>query len=105
MGRDDDSRRPRSLGTADDRAEVVRVGDLVEACQQGTIGGGQLPAVGVLVGLAPGEHALVIARAGGLTELALGLDLNSRAVEVGQPGLRLHGALGRPQLEHFSPAA
>src|SRR6185436_12634721 len=69
--RNDDARRPRSLCAADHRAEIARVGDLVEAGEERALRRGELPAVGVLVGLAPGEYALVVTSSRGFAQLAL----------------------------------
>ena len=103
--RDDDSCRSRSFGAADDGAEVARVGHLVETCKQRELGGCKLPPVRVLVRLAPREHALVIAGACCFAELAFRLGLQPRAFDFLQPGLRLHGALRRPELEDLARAA
>ena len=73
--RNDDAGRSRSFCAADDGAEIARVGDLVEAGEERSLRRGELPAVGVLVGLAPGEHALVVTRPRRFAQLALGLDL------------------------------
>ena len=81
MCRDDDPGRPRSLRAADDRAEIARIGDLVEARDERAFVRGELPAVGVLVGLTPREHALVVARASCFAELALRLYLQTRAFD------------------------
>ena len=80
MSRDDDAGRARSLGAPDHRAEVARVGDLVEAGEQRPLDGCELVRIGVAIRLAPGEHALVVARLGRLADLAIGLDVDARAV-------------------------
>ncbi len=54
-----------------DGAEVVRVGDLVEADDKRRPAPDELPGVRVAEGLAEGDDALVVARAGGLVQAAL----------------------------------
>jgi hypothetical protein len=56
----------RTLGAADDRAQVVRIGDLVEADEQGTLALREVVGVRVVERLAPGDDALMVASAGGL---------------------------------------
>src|SRR5204862_4072626 len=56
-------------------------------------------------GLAPGQHALVVAGACRLRQLALELDLQPRRLELAQPRLTAHGALRRPELQHLAPTA
>ena len=103
--RDDDARRARAFGAPADRAEVPRIAHLVETGEQRPVGRGQLVGVGVLVRLAPREHALVVARAGGLGDVLLELHLDARLRRLAQPGLALDRALGRPELEHLALAA
>ena len=99
----DDSRRARSLRAPDDRAQVVRVGDLVEADEQRTLLARQRVGVRVPERLAPGDDTLMVARAGSVAEQPLRLDLRSRA-GVEPRNLR-RGALGRPHLEQLARAA
>ena len=102
--RDDDARRSRALGAPAHGAEVPRVAHLVETGEERAVGRGELVGVGVLVGLAPREHALVVARAGGLGDVPLELHVHARLSRLAQPGLALDRALGRPELEHLAPA-
>ena len=78
MGGNDDAGRSRALRAPADRPEVARVAHLVETGEERPVGRGQLVGVRVLVGLAPGEHALVVARAGGLGDVLLELHLHAR---------------------------
>ena len=101
----DDAARAGSLGAADHGAEVARVADLVEAGEERRRARGELERVGVAERLAPGDDALMVARAGRLGEVALELRLHARPLDVAQPGLAAHRALARPQLEHLARAA
>src|SRR5581483_4178731 len=101
MRRHHDARRPRALGAAADGAEVARVADLIEAGEQRSLALGELIRVRVLVWLAPGEHALVVARPRLLGDVALELRLDTRPLELAQPRLGLDRTLGRPQLQHL----
>src|SRR5437763_15841967 len=99
MGGDDDSGRSGALRAAADRPEVARVADLVEKGEERALDSGELVRVGVAVRLAPGEHALVVAGAGGLGQVAFELDLDAglrRLAEprLAEPRLRLDGPLG-----------
>src|SRR5581483_2901476 len=96
-----DPRRPRALRAAADGAEVARIADLVEAGEQRSLALGELIRVRVLVWLAPGEHALVVARPRLLGDVALELRLDTRPLELAQPRLGLDRTLGRPQLQHL----
>ena len=51
------------------------------------------------------DDALVVASAGGVGQLALGLDLDARPAVLAQPLLGVQRALGRPQLEHLARSA
>src|SRR2546421_899256 len=110
VGGHDDPGRSGALRAAADRPQVARVADLVETGEERTLDGGELVRVGVAVRLAPGEHALVVAGAGGLRQVALELDLNpglGRLAEprLAEPRLRPDGPLGPPELEHLAIAA
>src|SRR5207244_9316244 len=61
--------------------------------------------VGAVVRLSPGEHALLVARPGGLAQRAFELALHARSFELTEPRLRLDRPFGRPQLEHLPPPA
>ena len=86
-------------------AEVPWVGHLVETDDQRALFCGKLPGVAVFVRLAPGDDALMIARPGRVVQLALQPELDARALDVPQPRLGSDRTLGRPELEHLSPAA
>ena len=103
MGGNDHAGRAGALRAAADRAEVARVGDLVEHREQRPLGRGELVGVGVAVGLDARDDALVVARAGELAQLALGCEAGACA--SGEPRLRRDRALGREQLEHLAPSA
>src|SRR5437588_12190724 len=105
VGGHDDPGRSGTLRAAADRAQVARVADLVETGEERTLDGGELVRVGVAVRLAPGEHALVVAGAGGLRQVALELDLNPGLGRLAEPRLRLDGPLGRSELDHLASAA
>ena len=105
MGGHDDAGRSRAFGAPAHRAEVPRIAHLVETGEERAVGRGQLVGVRVLVGLAPGEHSLVVARAGRLGDVPLELDVHARLNRLAQPGLALDRPLGRPELEHLAPAA
>src|SRR5712691_560064 len=105
MRRHDDARRPRPLRAADHGAEVARVAHLVEAREERTLRRRELVGVRVLERLAPGEHALMVARARALADVLVELDLHPWLLGLAQPGLGLHRTLGRPELEHLTRAA
>ena len=54
-----------------------------------------------MIGLDPGDDALVVAGPRQLREIPLGTLLR---LGLGQPGLGPDGPLGRPELEHLAPA-
>src|SRR5207248_8913931 len=105
VGRHDHPGPTRSIDAADDGAEIARIRDLVEAREQRSLGGRELPAVGVAVRLTPRDHALVVTRTRGFAQLALELRVEARPIEVAQPRLGFERALGRPELEHLAPPA
>ncbi len=98
MRGDDDSARARPLGAADDGAEVLWVGDLVETDEQWHVAAGQLVGVRVPERVAPGEHALVVPRARSLRELPLGPDVMARRML--DPRNRRGRPFGGPDLVH-----
>ena len=100
MRRDDDAGRARTLGAARDRPEVVRIGHLVEADEQWTLSRRELVGIGVAKWLAPGDDPLVVAGAGCLAQLPLGLDVRARSGV--EPRSLSCGALGDPDLEHLA---
>src|SRR5205085_12454445 len=75
---------------------------LVEAGEERTFHSGELVRVRVAVRLAEGEHALVVARARRLGQLALRLDVRS---DLAERRLGLERALGDPQLQHLARPA
>ena len=101
---DDDARRAGPLGAAADRAEVVRVGHLVEADDQRPLAGGELPGVGVAVGLAEGDDALVVARPRLGGQRRLRPDLHPEPLDLAQPRLGAERALGDEELEDLRGA-
>src|SRR4051794_16722573 len=103
--RDDDARRARPVRAADDRAEIARVSHLVETYEQWTVDRRKLPAVGVLVGLTPREHALMVARAGRVAQLTFELRVHPGPLELAEPGLGLLRTVCRPYLEHLAAPA
>ncbi len=66
---------------------------------------GELPRIRVLVRLAPGDDALVIARSCGVVQLTLELHLHTRTIDLTQPRLNLQRSLRRPDLEHLAAAS
>ena len=70
---DHDPGRAGHLGRAADRAEVVRVLDLVEGDDQGVRVGEQRARIGVGIGIDLGDDALVVGRAGQPLELRRGV--------------------------------
>ena len=103
MSREDDACRARPLRASNDRAQVVRVGDLVEADEKGRSRRCQRVGVRVPKRLAPGDDPLVVARAGGIAQQPLLLHLRSRARV--EPGDLRSRALRRPHLEQLARAA
>ena len=101
---DDDPVRARTFGATDDRAQVVRVGDLVEADHERPLALDQRVRVGVAVRLAEGDDALVIARVRRVAQAPLGDDLQPEPGHLPQPRLRREGALGDEQLEDLALA-
>ena len=95
--------RARAFGTTRHGAEVARIGDLVEAGDERSLAGDELVRVRVAIRLAPGHDSLVVACPGRVRELALGLDLQPRAVP--EPRLRGGCAFARPELEHLAAPA
>ena len=95
----------RALRAPTDGAEVLRIGDAVQADEQRLWPLGELVGVGVPVGLAEGDDALVFARARELRELALGSNLHAQGLQVAQPRFRAQGPLARVQLENRTRAA
>ena len=98
--RQHDAGRAGAFGAPAHRPEVARVGDLVEADEERPVGRSQLVRVRVAVGLAAGDEALVLARAGELGQLPLRADLHAPPVQPRLPG----GARRREHLEHLAPA-
>ena len=99
----DDAGRAGALRAPADRAEVARVGDLVEHGEQRPLARGELVRVGVAVRLDPRDDALVVARAGELAQLAL-----ERGAAASPPRATPPTATARSvaqQLEHLAPAA
>src|SRR2546429_7435422 len=94
VGGHDDPGRSGALRAAADRPQVARVADLVETGEERTLDGGELVRVGVAVRLAPGEHAPVVAGAGGLPPGPPELDPNPGVGRPPQP--RPPGAPLRP---------
>src|SRR5207302_11427223 len=102
VGGQHDARRAGTLRAAADRAEVAWVADLVEAGDERALPRRELVRVGIAVGLAPGEDALVVARPGGVVQVALELDLDARLARLAEPPLGLDGPIARPELEHLA---
>ena len=82
----------------------MRVGDLVEAGDQGALHLRELVCVGVAVRLAEGDDPLVVSRPRGLVQPSLGHDLHTKALHLAQPWLRGESSLGDEQLEDRAPA-
>ena len=78
--RHDDARRPRSFGAPDHGAQVARIRDLIEAGEKRALDRCELVRIGVAIGLAPRDHALVVARLGRFADLAVRLDVDARDV-------------------------
>ena len=91
--------RPGPLGAANDRAEIVRVGDLVEAHQQWALADDELVGIGITVGLAEGDDALVLRRACSFVQPSLGDDLKPEAGDIPETRLGGERALGDEELE------
>src|SRR5438105_8813856 len=100
----DDAGRARRLGAPADRAEIARVGDLVETDDERLRRGRQLKGIGVAVRLAQREYALMIGGTGCGGQVALGLDLHARAA-VAEPWLGAERPLAGPELEHLASPA
>jgi hypothetical protein len=100
--RQDDAGRARAFRSPDDCAEVVRVGDLVEANEERRVAAGELPGVGIPERRGPRDEPLVVARPRRLAQNPLRLDLRARTVR--EPRARARGPLGRPDLEHVTRA-
>jgi hypothetical protein len=100
--RHDDARRSRSLGAPRDRAQVVRIGDLVEAYEERRLRTRERPGIRIAERLAPGDEPLVIARPGGLAQHPLGLHLQPRSLV--EPRACRCSAFRRPDLEHLARA-
>ena len=105
VGREHEARRSRTFRAAADGAEVVRIGDAVEADKQRLRALRELVGVGVPVGLAEGDDTLVIACSRELCQLSLGSDPHARRALVAEPGLGAQSPLARMQLEHATRAA
>src|SRR5207237_8211156 len=110
VGGHDDPGRSGALRAAADRPQVARVTDLVETGEERALDGGELVRVGVTVRLAPGEHALVVAGAGGLGQVALELDLDAglrRLADprLAEPRIRFDGPLAAAELEELPIAS
>jgi hypothetical protein len=84
---DDNARRSGALGAATDRAQVVRVGHLVEASDQRPLAGNELEGVCVAVRLAECYDPLVIAGAGRSGQRRLRPNLEAQPLDLAQPGL------------------
>ena len=103
VSRHDHPGRAGACRTADDSAEVPRIRDLVEAADERSLDGRELPRVAVRIRLAPGDDALVVGRPCRLGELALLMD--AHAWPLAEPVEGRDGALARPHLEHLSTTA
>ena len=78
MRRHDDARRACSFGAPDHGAEVARVRDLIEAGEEWALDRRELVSIRIAIGLAPRDHALVVARLGRFADLAVRLDVDAR---------------------------
>ena len=105
MCRHDHAGRAGPFRAAGDRAEVAGVGDAVEADEQRARLPRQLEGVAISIRLDASDDALVVASTGGVGQLALGLDLDTRPAVLAQPLLGVQRALGRPELEHLARPA
>ena len=106
MRRHDHAGRPRSLGSAADGAEVVRIGDPVEADEERTRLSRELEGIRVPVWLAKSQHALVVASPGLLGQVPIGLGLGpDPRTWLLEPWLGGQGTLGHPELAHLAWAA
>ncbi len=103
MLRHDDAAGARSLRAPADRAEVVRIGDAVEADEERPLTAGELPGVGVRVRLAEGDDSLVVPGARRRGQRSLGAYLDTQARSLLQPRLRGERALRDEQLERLAP--
>ena len=99
---DDDAAGAGPLGAAADGAEVVRVGDLVEADDERPLAPCDLVRVRIAIRLAERDDALVVHRPGGLVETPLGNHLEAEAGHVPKPRLRLEGPLRDEELEELA---
>ena len=105
VGRNDHAGRAGSLGAAGDGTQVAGIGDPVETDEQRACLPRELERIRVPVRLDASDNALVVAGAGCVGQLALGLDVNTGAAVLSQPLLGGHRALGRPELQHLPRAA
>src|SRR6188472_765666 len=83
---------------SDHRAEVPRVGHLVEAAEKGPIDARELPGVCIGIRLTPCDDTLMVGRSRGLRELAF--PLRARSWPFLQPVERRCGPLAGPDLQH-----
>src|SRR5439155_24951446 len=97
----DDARRAGPFGAPADRAEIVRVGDLVEAGEQRPLALGQRIRVRVPIRVAKRDNSLVVPRGRGLGEPALPDDLEPETPLLAQPRFGGERAFADEQLEHL----
>ena len=103
--RDDHAGRACSFCAARHRAQVARIGDAIETDEQRARLPRELEGVRISIRLDARDDALVITSAGGVGQLPIGLDVDSRPPVLAQPLLGVERALGRPQLEHLARPA
>ena len=103
--RQHEARRSRTFRAAADSAEVLRIGDAVEADEQWLGARRELVGIRVAIGLAEGDDTLMIACSCELRQLSLSGDPDARRALVPEPGLRALSPLARMQLEHAARAA